>query len=282
MANGDQRKNQNCFPHRRTMKLAEACGWDEVPAFPAVTASILWCILRPTCSATAIRDRPTSPRSPWQNGYAERLVGLIRRECIDHVIVFGERHLRHLLRSYLLLLQRDAHTSILGQGCADLARDRGRWPDNRPADPGWIASPIRADMNLRQGHPAADACFVTVLKLERRVSHEGMVSIGGNLYSVPDTTRRRILDVHVFADEICIFEDGVLIATHVPLEGRDQEHVNPEPRNIFVATAPTPERWKAHRHSPACDQVARRSLDFYDEALCWPAIGARISVSGLG
>ena len=47
-----------------------------------------------------IRDRPTSPRSPWQNGYAERLVGSIRRECIDHVIVFGERHLRHLLRSH--------------------------------------------------------------------------------------------------------------------------------------------------------------------------------------
>ena len=42
-----------------------------------------------------------SSRSPWQNGYAERLIGSIRRECIDHVIVFGERHLRHLLRSYL-------------------------------------------------------------------------------------------------------------------------------------------------------------------------------------
>ena len=48
-----------------------------------------------------IRDCPTSPRSPWQNGYAERLIGSIRRDCIDHVIVFGECHLRHLLRSYL-------------------------------------------------------------------------------------------------------------------------------------------------------------------------------------
>jgi transposase InsO family protein len=47
-----------------------------------------------------IRDRPTAPRSPWQNGYAERLIGSIRRECLDHVIVFGERHLRHVLRSY--------------------------------------------------------------------------------------------------------------------------------------------------------------------------------------
>jgi transposase InsO family protein len=48
-----------------------------------------------------IRDRPTSPRSPWQNGYAERLIGSIRRECLDHVVVFGERHLRHLLLSYM-------------------------------------------------------------------------------------------------------------------------------------------------------------------------------------
>jgi transposase InsO family protein len=48
-----------------------------------------------------IRDHPTSARSPWQNGYAERLIGSIRRECLDHVVVFGERHLRHLLLSYM-------------------------------------------------------------------------------------------------------------------------------------------------------------------------------------
>src|ERR1700678_1223961 len=48
-----------------------------------------------------IRDRPTSPRSPWQNGYAKRLIGSIRRECLDHVIVFSERHLRHLLLCYM-------------------------------------------------------------------------------------------------------------------------------------------------------------------------------------
>jgi transposase InsO family protein len=48
-----------------------------------------------------IRDRPTSQRSPWQNGYAERLIGSIRRECLDHVVVFGERHLRHVLLSYM-------------------------------------------------------------------------------------------------------------------------------------------------------------------------------------
>jgi transposase InsO family protein len=48
-----------------------------------------------------IRDGPTAPRSPWQNGHAERLIGSIRRECLDHAVVFGERHLCHLLRSYM-------------------------------------------------------------------------------------------------------------------------------------------------------------------------------------
>ena len=48
-----------------------------------------------------IPDRPTSPRSPWQNGYAERLIGSIRRECLDQVVAFGARHLRHVLLSYI-------------------------------------------------------------------------------------------------------------------------------------------------------------------------------------
>lgn len=42
-----------------------------------------------------------APRAPWQNPFAERLIGSIRRECLDHVIVINERHLRRLLRSYL-------------------------------------------------------------------------------------------------------------------------------------------------------------------------------------
>ena len=64
-----------------------------------------------------IRDRPIASRSPCQNGYAERLIGSIRRDCLDHVVVFGERHLRHLLKSHQqyykearthLSLQKDA------------------------------------------------------------------------------------------------------------------------------------------------------------------------------
>src|SRR5439155_8416718 len=47
-----------------------------------------------------IRDRPISPRSPWQNPYVERLIGTLRRDCLDHVLIFGARHLRQILTSY--------------------------------------------------------------------------------------------------------------------------------------------------------------------------------------
>ena len=47
-----------------------------------------------------IRDKPTAPVSPWQNGFAERLMGSIRRECVDHFIALGEVHLCRVLQSY--------------------------------------------------------------------------------------------------------------------------------------------------------------------------------------
>jgi transposase InsO family protein len=50
--------------------------------------------------ATGIRDHSIAPRSPWQNAYIERLIGSIRRECLDHMIVFDEAHLHRILRGY--------------------------------------------------------------------------------------------------------------------------------------------------------------------------------------
>ena len=47
-----------------------------------------------------IRDHPIAPLSPWQNGHVERLIGSIRRECLDHVVILGEVHLRQVLQAY--------------------------------------------------------------------------------------------------------------------------------------------------------------------------------------
>jgi len=118
------------------------------------------------------------------------------------------------------------------------------------------------------------APYQAVLRLERRASHEGMVSVGGNLYSVPDTTRRRVLDVHVLADAIRIFEDGLLIASHVPLEGRGEKRLDPAHRKSMP-----PQRRRPAETAPAIirapgDQVARRSLDFYE------AVGRRLAAQG--
>ena len=67
--------------------------------------------------AMSIRDRPISPQSPWQNGYVERLIGTLRRECLDRMLIFGASHLRRILSAYAayynqarthLALQKDA------------------------------------------------------------------------------------------------------------------------------------------------------------------------------
>ena len=82
-------------------QVTEACGWESAPHYLIRDRdSVYGEVFTRRIRAMGIRDRPTAPRSPWQNGYAERLIGSIRRECLDHVIVFGERHLRHVLGSY--------------------------------------------------------------------------------------------------------------------------------------------------------------------------------------
>jgi transposase InsO family protein len=97
-------------------QLTEVYGWRQAPQYIIRDRDRAYGHVR----AMGIRDRPIAPRSPWQNGCAERLIGSIRRDCLDHVLVFGERHLRHLLKSYQeyynqtrthLSLQKDAPVS---------------------------------------------------------------------------------------------------------------------------------------------------------------------------
>ena len=69
--------------------------------------------------------------------------------------------------------------------------------------------------------------FQAVLRLERRITRDGMVSVGGNLYSVPDATRRRMVEVQARAGEVRIFEEDQVIACHPVLDGRGQRRIAP-------------------------------------------------------
>jgi transposase InsO family protein len=87
--------------HWIARQLTEAYGWQQTPRYIVRDRDCVYGdVVIQRLRAMGIRDRPISPRSPWQNGYSERLIGSIRRDCLDHVVVFGERHLRHLLNSY--------------------------------------------------------------------------------------------------------------------------------------------------------------------------------------
>jgi len=61
----------------------------------------------------------TAPRSPWQNAYVERVIGSIRRECLDHIVIFNERHLRRVLSSYVDYYQRTRTHLSLDKDCPD-------------------------------------------------------------------------------------------------------------------------------------------------------------------
>ena len=95
---------------------------------------------------------------------------------------------------------------------------------------------------------------------ERRVSREGMVSVGGNLYSVPDTARKRVLDVQNRPSEVRFFEDGALIAAHPVLEGKNQRRVDPAHRKAPLPAAldAPPATSVGVRPLSFCDAVARR------------------------
>lgn len=112
--------------------------------------------------------------------------------------------------------------------------------------------------------PLPLAPFRAVLRLERRISREGMVSVGGNAYSVPDATRRRAVEVHALADEIRIFEDGTLIAVHPVIEGRNQRRVEPGHRRLAERLRSRAAATGTITLHGSGDKVAQRPLAFYE------------------
>ena len=83
-------------------QLVEAFPWDSAPRY--LLRDNVWIYgwdFTLQVEMLDIEDRSTSYRSPWQNPYIERLIGSVRRECLDHVIVLGERHLWRVMRGYV-------------------------------------------------------------------------------------------------------------------------------------------------------------------------------------
>ena len=92
-------------------QLIEAFPWNEAPHYlirdrDRIYSSIVARRLR----TMGIRDKPTAPATPWQNSFAERLIGSIRRECVDHFVIFGELHLRRICKPMLTITTASEHT----------------------------------------------------------------------------------------------------------------------------------------------------------------------------
>jgi transposase InsO family protein len=82
-------------------QITEAFPWDMAPCYMIRDRDPVYgTVVTRRLRAMGIRDKPIAPASPWQNGFAERLIGSIRRECLDHIIVLGEVPLRRSLKSY--------------------------------------------------------------------------------------------------------------------------------------------------------------------------------------
>jgi len=112
-------------------QIVNAFPWDEAPRFLLRDRdSIYGATFKCRVKNMGIEQVVTAPRSPWQNGYVERLIGSIRRECLDHVVVMNERHLRRILTGYFDYYHRWRIHQSLKMDCPERrdvhASDRGR------------------------------------------------------------------------------------------------------------------------------------------------------------
>jgi transposase InsO family protein len=136
-------------------QITEAFPWNEAPRYMIRDRDQIYgAVVKRRLRAMGIRDRPTAPASPWQNGYAERLIGSIRRECLDHVIVSGESHLRRILRSYV-----SQNASVAQERCADLTSDSANRNHLVTPDPRWTPPPLRSRLTVFGTHRSSVVIF---------------------------------------------------------------------------------------------------------------------------
>src|SRR5258707_1195232 len=104
----------------RSRQITEAFPWDTAPLYLLrdrdASYGSYFCN---RVDAMGIKQVVTASRSPWQNAYVERVIGWIRRECLDHIVIFNERHLRRVLSSYVDYYQRTRTHLSLDKDCPD-------------------------------------------------------------------------------------------------------------------------------------------------------------------
>jgi hypothetical protein len=123
-------------------QVTEACGWEQAPRYLIRDRDGAYGeVFIRRVRSMGIRDRPTSPHSPWQNGYAERLIGSIRREC--YVRRATPPSCTAVVRK---VSQRDKDAFIFGEGCAGVARRPTGRDHSLPPGPGRAAPPICSDL----------------------------------------------------------------------------------------------------------------------------------------
>ena len=84
-------------------QLVEAFPWDTAPRYLLRDRDAVYgAVFSSQVQSMGIHEVKIAPRAPWQNPYVERLIGTLRRECLDHIVVLNETHLRRLLRDYLI------------------------------------------------------------------------------------------------------------------------------------------------------------------------------------
>jgi transposase InsO family protein len=117
-------------------QLREAFPWDTEPRHLIRDRDGAYgATFRATVAAMGIEDVVIAPRSPWQNPYVERFIGSIRRECLNHVIVLNEHHLRQILSSYLDYYHRSRTHLSLGKDCPEPRPQQPRGPGKIVAFP---------------------------------------------------------------------------------------------------------------------------------------------------
>jgi transposase InsO family protein len=126
--------------------------------------------VRRRIASLGITEVVSSPLSPWQNPYLERVIGSIRRECLDHVIILNQRHLRRMLRAYLSYYHRSRTHLALGKDAPESRpASAGAGTNRGDAGSGRLASPLRPSGSV--GHrvvAARDTGTRRQLRLLRR------------------------------------------------------------------------------------------------------------------